>query len=56
MPRGHRSEECSMSQCNSEVIREPQLTNTERYDVKKNKYLRGRRNTMKTIRLKNWRN
>jgi hypothetical protein len=29
-----------MSQCNSEVIREPQLTNTDRHDEKKNKYIK----------------
>jgi hypothetical protein len=45
-----------MSTCNNEDILEPQQINIGKHDEKKNRYIRGRRNSMKMNRLKDWRN
>jgi hypothetical protein len=45
-----------MSTCSSEAAPQRQLTSIEKHDEKKNMYIRGRRNNIKIIELKNWRN
>ena len=44
------------STCSNDAILEPQLISIGKHDEKKNRYIRGRRNSMKTNRLKGWRN
>jgi len=41
-----------MSTCSNEAVLEPQPISIRKHDEKKNGYIRGRRNTMKTNRLK----
>jgi hypothetical protein len=45
-----------MLRYSGDAIQKPQMTSTEKHDKKKNKNIRVRRNCMKIIRLKNWRN
>jgi len=45
-----------MSTCSNEAILEPQPISIGKYDEKKNRYIGGRRNSMKMNRLKGWRN